>query len=412
MESRQPLQTFTPLNKESGISLPSGMSLADWTVEKIRWQNPRIRALLGCIRLLGGVLESNYAILHCSPERLLEIWRKVRQVSDLIRTEIRPLMSNPSRFPDLEAARQRTELALDMLLDTVLEDLDRFPSQVPHDQLIEVRKLLCVSIGKMHSFLQDAFGEIMANDPRSSHDADYFLSKRFPQDLDEAEWLHSTVHRLRDYLASFDEQRNKRLTSVIAEVGRDQTIPVGSRWEDTALFLEILVEVLTPKLKEVLALRGIRFYEMEILDRYAVEIPTQCRILHHLYEVGRQTVEDIKRIDAESRAQREHNVQVLMGVHKASSLRLVELMTAIDKELRDLVAFVPIWLESIGNRRALLLKRSFDDSQGGESNPLDHTASFSDIHPGDIHPDETDTAELQVDENTRPLPLSPGSGSD
>lgn len=376
------------------------MTLADWTVEKIRWQNPRIRALLGCIRLLGGVLESNYAILHCSPERLLEIWRKVRQVSDLIRTEIRPLMANPSRFPDLEAARQRTELALDMLMDRVLEDLERFPSQVPAEQLIEVRKVLCVSIGKMHSFLQDAFGEIMANDPRSSHDADYFLSRRFPQDLDEAEWLHSTVSRLRDYLASFDRQRQKRLTAIVAEVGREQTIPVGSRWEDTAMFLDILVEVLTPKLKEVLALRGIRFYEMEILDRYAAEIPTQCRILNNLYEVGRQTVEDVKHIESQSRSEREHNVQVLMAVHQTCSQRLASLMTAIDKELRDLVAFVPIWLESIGNRRALLLKRSFDEANApAGSNPLDPITVLDEV--------DGDTAEIALDENTRPLSIPP-----
>ena len=397
MESRQEARMFTPFGKDTAISLPSGMTLADWTVEKIRWQNPRIRALLGCIRLLGGVLESNYAILHCSPERLLEIWRKVRQVSDLIRTEIRPLMTNPSRFADLEAARQRTELALDMLLDTVLEDLDSFPSQVPPERLIDVRKVLCVSIGKMHSFLQDAFGEIMANDPRSSHDADYFLSKRFPQDLDEAEWLYSTVSRLRDYLVNFDRQRAKRLTAVIDEVARDQAIPVDSRWQDTALFLDILLEVLAPKLKEVLALRGIRFYEMEILDRYAMEIPTQCRILTHLYDVGRQTVEAIKKIGSQSRTERENNVEILMAAHQACSQRLVELMTAIDKELRDLVAFVPIWLESISNRRALLLKRSFDDAQSQEPNPLDGGYDYD--------MDEPDTAEIQMEETTRPLPL-------
>ncbi len=395
METRQDSRSFTPFGMDAPISLPSGMTMADWTVEKIRWQNPRIRALLGCIRLLGGVLESNYAILHCSPERLLEIWRKVRQVSDLIRTEIRPLMTSPSRFADLESARQRSELALDMLLDTVLGDLDSFPSQVPPDRLLEVRKVLCVSIGKMHSFLQDAFGEIMANDPRSSHDADYFLSKRFPQDLDEAEWLHSTVSRLQDYLTNFDRQRAKRLTTVIGEVGREQAIPVDSRWEETALFLDILLEVLAPKLKEVLALRGIRFYEMEILDRYAVEIPTQCRILTNLYDVGRQTVEAIKQVDSGSRLERENNVQILMAAHQACSQRLVELMTAIDKELRDLVAFVPIWLDSISNRRALLLKRSFDDAQSEEPNPLD----------GMLGMDEPDTAEIQIEETTRPLPL-------
>lgn len=338
--------------------------MADWTVEKIRWQNPRIRALLGCIRLLGGVLESNYAILHCSPERLMEIWRKVRQVSDLIRTEIVPLLESPSRFPDLEAARQRTELALTMLQDTVLEDLDRFPATAPMDQLLEIRKLLCVSIGKIHSFLQDAFGEMMANDPRSSHDADYFLSKRFPQDLEEAEWLHSTVSRLLDYSRQLDEQRTQRITDLVSEIRREQTIPNDARWESTQNFLDVLLDVLIPKLKEVLALRGIRFYEMEILDRYAISIPAQCQILEELQKTGRRTANEIRRSTGEERVQREQSVQDLMICHAVISQRMADLLYRVDKELCDLIAFVPIWLDSIGKRRALLLKRTHGDDDG------------------------------------------------
>lgn len=350
---------FTLLD-EPKINLPAGMTMADWTLEKIRWQNPRIRAMLGCIRLLGGVLESNYAILHCSPERLLEIWRKVRQVADLVRTEISPLLSNPSRFPDLEEARQRVGLCLEMLTDTVLKDLETFEVPAPGSDLLELRKMLCVSIGKLHAFLQDSFGELLANDPRSSHNYDYFLSRRFPQDLEEAEWLHSTVSRLKDYLDPLDELRAQSLTRLAHEISREQSIPSAARWYETETLLDTLLEVLTPKLKEVLALRGIRFYEMEILDRYAAEIPCHCRLLREAYSLGRQVDLDLKKVSGETRPEKEQSVQDLMVCHGVFSTKLVQMMTQIDKELQDLVAFVPLWLDSIEKRRALLLKRGSD----------------------------------------------------
>ncbi len=350
----------------SQVSLPEGVTMADWTLERIHWQNPRIRALLGCSRLLGGVLESNYAILHCSPERLRETWRKVRQVAELIRTQIAPLMRSASKFDDLELARQRTELALQMLDDSVLTDLERFPESVPSHQLIDVRKLLCVSIGKLHAFLQDAFGEVMANDPRSSHDADYFLSKRFPQDLEEAEWLHSTVSRLQAHLDKLEAGRSQLLAALGDEIRREQMIPIGRQWKDVQGFLDVLVEGLTPKLKEVLALRGIRFYEMEILDRYAVEIPCQCRILRELHQAGREASDQIKASIGQrgtpSRDEKEQTVRDLMICHAVFSRRIAHLMSELDKELRDLMAFIPIWQDSISMRRALVLKRSVDNT--------------------------------------------------
>lgn len=356
---------FTLLD-EPKIHLPTGMTMADWTLEKIRWQNPRIRALLGCIRLLGGVLESNYAILHCSPERLLEIWRKVRQVADLVRTEIDPLLSNPSRFPDLEEARHRVGLSLKMLTNTVLRDLEQFETPPPRSDLLELRKMLCVSIGKMHAFLQDSFGELLANDPRSSHNYDYFLSRRFPQDLEEAEWLHSTVNRLKDYMDQLDSQRIQGLTHLAHEISREQALPTVSRWQETETLLDTLLDVLTPKLREVLALRGIRFYEMEILDRYAVEIPFYCRHLRELFTLGRQLDQDLKKVSGSSRPEKEQNVQDLLVGHQVFSRKLVQMMVQMDKELQDLVAFVPLWLDSIEKRRALLLKRGSD----GQLEPL------------------------------------------
>ena len=49
------------------VELPAGVSAAKWALERRNWQNPRIRSILGCVELLDSVLESNYAILHCSP---------------------------------------------------------------------------------------------------------------------------------------------------------------------------------------------------------------------------------------------------------------------------------------------------------------------------------------------------------
>src|SRR6202035_1139424 len=156
-------------------------TVLDWALERVSWQNPRIRAFLGCIHILHGILESNYSILHCSPERLLDIWSKVRKVSALIRKDIAPLLAAPSRIPSLEAARQSAELSLGMADHQVIEPMERFGETVPPEQLLDLRKALCIAISQLHSFLQDTFGELMAGDPRSLHDADYFLSRRFPQ---------------------------------------------------------------------------------------------------------------------------------------------------------------------------------------------------------------------------------------
>lgn len=349
------------------VPLPEGVTALDWSLERINYQNPRIRSFLGCIRLIEGVLESNYALLHCSPERLLDIWGKVRQVAHLIRTQLAPLLEVSSRIPRLEEARQSAETALSMLDTHVLRGLDRFSDEVPAGQIMEVRKLLCVSIGQIHSFLHDTFGEVMAADPRSLHDADYFLSRRFPRDIEEAEWLHATLIRLGEYLAGLDADRQKHLASVAVAVRRDETVPAPDRWEATADFLEVLLTGLTPKLKEVLALRGVRFYEMEILDRHAFEIPHRCRLLLDLHETAFEGVEGIKGSVGASQPEKEQGVRDLIQCHGAFSRRIAAQISEIDTVLRDLVAFVPLWIEAVEKRRALLLRRMTEDGAHREA---------------------------------------------
>lgn len=345
------------------VSLPEGVTALEWALERVNYQNPRIRAFLGCIRLLDGVMESNYAILHCSPERLLDIWRKVRQVAELIRHRISPLLEVPSKMPALEEARQSAETSLGMLDYQVLRRLEGFPEDVPADQVMEVRKLLCISIGQIHAFLVDTFGEIMAKDPRSLHDSDYFLSRRFPQDIEEAEWLHATLVRLGEYMHKLDEARTLHMTALADRMRREETVPTRHGWAETRAFLDVLLTGLTPKLKEVLALRGVRFYEMEILDRLAFDIPSKCRTALEIHEVASETIDGLKENVGQSRPERIQNVQDLLHCHSAFSRRIASLVTDVDKALQDLVAFIPLWLEGVEKRRALLLKRELGQQQ-------------------------------------------------
>jgi hypothetical protein len=346
------------------VALPDGISLSRWTLEKYRWQNPRIRSLLGCIKMLEGVLESNYAILHCSPARLHEIWRQVLQVADLIRTELAALLDEPSVIPSLEEARQNIQSSLTLLRGNVLEDLERFPTEDAVGSMMEERKLLCISIGKLNAFLQDTFGELLAADPRSLHDADYFLSRKFPRDIEEAEWLYASVEDLRSYLRQLEHVRYRRLTEVISVIRRDLTLPVAETWCELEEFLSQLLEGLTPRLNELLALRGIRFDEMEILDQYAQSIPTRARLVLELGSTGRKAIEFIKDGLGESDAERSQNLRDLIDLHAVLSRRIIALLGQIDRSLQDLWLFIPIWLQNIEKRRALLLRGELDDSVG------------------------------------------------
>lgn len=205
------------------VELPEGVTAAEWTLEKVTLQNPRIRAFLGCLDLLDEVLDSNFAILHCSPDRLGHIQRRVARVVELIRGEIGPMIKGKSHVPALEAARRSAELSMQTLSVTALADIDRIGRLLEEEQFLQVRKMLCVSIGKLHSFLQDTFGKIMAGDPRSLHDSDYFLSKRFPRDIEEAEWLYTTVDRLYGYIRSLGGSRSEQLMLLAERLRREGT---------------------------------------------------------------------------------------------------------------------------------------------------------------------------------------------
>jgi len=356
-ESRQPAGDNLVPMRSSPVVLPDDVSAADWAEERDRVQNPRIRAFLRAIRLLEAVRDSNYAILHCSPYRLEQVWRQVGRVAELIRNDIKPSLEGDSRIPALEMARRRAEIALNITATTVLAELDRFPAKLAADQMLAVRKLLCVSTGKLHAFLQDTFCQIMAADPRSRHDADYYLSKRFPRDIEEAEWLHTTVERLESYLDRIGRGRFRRLVSLESMLARERALPDSGLWQEVLVLLEEFQNVLTPLIKEVLSLRGIRFDEMEALDRYAFEIPAKCQMLSELYRTAQQVTDEIMLRALEDGGGTSRAVRELTTSHAVLARRMAELLRDLNQTFQDLMAFVPLWVDNIELRRALLLRR-------------------------------------------------------
>lgn len=347
------------------VTLPQGVSPADWALEKKAVQNPRIRAYLGSIRLLDDIQESDYSILHCSAERLLEIWRKVHEVSSVIETRIRPLLAVPSKIPRLELARHNAQTSLEALSRDALVELHRVEDEGYARDLAEIRKALCACIGKIHAFLKDTFGALMANDPRSRHDADYFLSQRFPKEIEEAEWLHASVERLSRYLQHLEQDRRSVLSPLLAMLARERTVPVGSLWGGAASFLDELMTVLTPKVREVLALRGIRFDEMKTLDHHASQIPACSATALVLHDAGRRAIEGMKGTPRGHRPEREQAVRDLLEVHASVAVEIHRTLEQVDACLQDLVGFTPAWLEALGRRRALMFRDSMGTAKVG-----------------------------------------------
>jgi hypothetical protein len=352
------------------VEVPEGVTAADWGLERVKVQNPSIRSYLGCIRLLEAVLDSNYAILHCSPERLLKIWRQVEEVCRLMRSELLPTLEQPSVVPGLGEARRKSAAEFQKLARTVLAEIEQYDHSLKAEELPEIRKLLCVSIGKIYAFLRDTFGEIVANDPRSRHDADYFLSKRFAEDIEESEWLYSSVYELNELLEGLAKACSQEFNESLPSMRKERMVPPESVWEHTSKLLDILVSDLTPKLKEVLSLRGIRFEDLETLEAHASDISTSCRSVMEVYDVGRRVIERLKQTGGSTLDERERRVVFLVSCHRVVSEHLIEQLTRLHESVLALAARIAESKAGIENRRALMLAKDLAEFRPRASRPV------------------------------------------
>ena len=324
------------------VVLPEGVSASAWSDEKMRLQNPRIRAFLVCINRLESARESNYAILHSSPARVLEILTVVQEVSNLIRTAIEPLVRFPSCVPELEVARGSTELYLSTIEKEVLLEVDRYRGHIRENRLGEVRRMLCVAIGKLHAFLVDSQSQLLAADPRNTRDADYFLSRKIPKDVEEAEWLHASVLRLALVVEELESRREAALARPAAQIAKTGQMSDPGDGAATSAYLASLRDTLIPRLRDTLNLKGIRVSEIELIEENTGHLVAECAIAEELQSLA-QKMRLASGMSAEVEA-------IVAG-------RLAEVLGSVNRRLRDFGAFVLLWERGVAQRRALFLKR-------------------------------------------------------
>lgn len=344
------------------IELPEGISPKDWNRERTQVQNPRIRSFLGCTKRLEAVLDSNYAILHCSPDRLRKIWREVRETCELMQNELAPTLQLESIIPALEAARQNSLEAYDRLAKNYLFDVQHYPERISDAHLPQIRKLLGFSIGQIHAFLRDAFGEIVSNDPRSRFDADYFLSKQFAHDIEESEWLYSSVYDLCDYVGGLAKLTGSELSKQMVSLDEERLIPHPGAWSRTQTVVGTLRKELITKLGETLTLRGIRFDDTRSLELFAREISERCDSVNLAHDIGLELIEAIKdAAEGGSLDAREQSIKDLTACHQQMCGRLIAGLDFIQTRVEELAGFLPLWRDGIEHRRSLMLSKIPDD---------------------------------------------------
>jgi hypothetical protein len=283
----------------------------------------------------------------------------------VVQSKITPLMERPSSLEELDEAVQNARDTLTFLEDEVFTQLDRFPARPEETEFEELRRTLCVSIGKLHGFLINTLGEILAADPRSQHDVDYFLARKFPRDVEESEWLQTSVYRLNTELEKLNARRYADLDAVIDDMTKSGQLPSSEEWDRLTAFLVALETDFARELKSIAGLRAIRIGELEVLQTHARDLPESCRVACELYDTAGAVLDKLTAsLDGNHRPA---NSEMAADVERVLCSRITTCLRSIEDELRDLTTFIPLWLSNLDKRRALMLRpREEDESESEE----------------------------------------------
>lgn len=333
-ESDRPRQTIQEGGGE--VELPAGVSTVAWSLERSRRQNPRLRIVLTALRELEEVLDSHYFLLHCSPRQLTRLRDHVMEVHQRLKRELAPLLAEPSCVPALEAARERALAAWRELDGAVFKELYAATASSPARR--GDRDKVASAAGRLFAFLQEALGSLMEADPRSSHQADYFLSQRFGRDVEEAEALHEAVLETRQALEALGRRGPEGMRALVERMeGDTRLVATAPEWKPALHFLRGMVEEMVPRLQSVLVMPGVRYAETKALDRLCRSLAVKSLVFLELEETYRRLATS--------------------PLPAIADLR--EKLAGLLRELSDLhlslAAFVPAWLEKLRQRRALIL---------------------------------------------------------
>ena len=344
--------------------LPEGVSAADWALERVRAQNPCIRTVLQCLHLLERVDSFNYFILHCSPDQLTRLRGRVERVIALFEREGLPCLREASCIPQLAAAREATAAAYEDLWRSGSEELGDGRPPAGSGIGSTARTALSRTIGQLHGMLEDAFGRLMAADPRSRHDAGYFLSQQFARHVTETETLYGLVFDLEAFLRGQGTVGTRAMSTLATTLIRGGTPPARAAWAPVVQFLRLVREELLPRLEALVVMQGIRFNEARVLDELGLRLRVlgevileqQTNLTEIAVRAGREVVSDA----------------AAMGSRLILSQRLGSKLLDFEIQYRALREFVPTWLQNLETRRALMLlppESAVDRGLGGRGQP-------------------------------------------
>lgn len=320
------------------VELPEGVSTIAWSLERQRRQNPRLRVVLTALRELEEVLDSHYFLLHCSPRQVARIRDHLMEVHRRLKSELAPLLEEPSCVPALEAARARALGGWRALDEAIFRELYSPSSTVRTAAGGGDRDRLAAAAGRLFAFLQETLGSLLEGDPRSTHEADYFLSQRFARDVEEAEALYEAVLEVRRSLASLDPRGAAALARLVERMEGDaRLLATAPEWGPALRWLRELEEEILPALRSVLVMPGVRYPETKALDRISTALAVKALVLLELAETYRRLATSTLPAVTDLR----ERLARLLG-------ELRDLHTSLD-------AFLPAWLENLRRRRALIL---------------------------------------------------------
>jgi len=150
------------------------------------------------------------------------------------------------------------------------------------------------------------------------------------------------VGRLESELVQLNARHHTDLGSVIDTMAKSDRLPSPEAWQRLAAFLDELESDYAPKLKTIAGLRAIRIGELEVLQSHA-----------------RGAVLDTiaASLDGDD-SQATH--RVVADIERVLCSRIITCLRVVEDELRDLATFVPLWMSSLGKRRALMLRPKDD----------------------------------------------------
>jgi hypothetical protein len=338
--------------EDAPTQLPADVSADEWADERDRLQDTRIQTLMASMEALEKAVDSRRSILHCSSDRLRDIWHQVRIVNAAVRNRIAPLLQQPSIVPALEVAVDNSRKSLSLLTEPVLPTFDSFAKTIRPESPLELRQAICTSVDQLRAFLQGTLEDLMAADPRTASNKEYFLSKRFSRDAGKSERLLRNISCLDEYLHATVGEFSKAVSPFLRELLVESSLPKNEEWTRVEDALALVAD-LTAKLSELVARQGARADEIGFVKRCAQQLDSQSQCLVETYKTGCQTIEAIRSPAGTTTNATDKKVVDGNTCQAVFSRRIATLAHDLNDAVFQLSVFTQRWRTVIEKRRAL-----------------------------------------------------------